>query len=828
MDINGTPYFLLRGPADLAHRSSCFVWDHRRGALTLRQAQAPRLARIGPEAALTAWQGAAPLVRDPYGQLARLGPPPNPGDPAAPFWDRVQIHAGAGAGFEDLLDEELNRVAAPAGRFTDLALGGRGRLVAGYSDGAARHGLVLFDLGARWQTVLAPELPAAPVRAIVDADDQVWCLTADSLILCTGEPLPQPYQPLPGRFEPEAINPHPFAPVWTRPLPAGLAPLALCADAARLLLLVYAPAGAGQLGPQQVLTRPRDRNPAAPWTAWVLAPDCPPVLDLGVLPDGRLAAPAAREPGDTDYERRDCPVLELTEDPRTGARTAVLSPERFPQRSQHSPRLVGAVDGRVRYQAAPAGTGPNAAPQALPLLPLPRPVYPTVAQVTPLLGADGAGLDSGRPGTHWHRLYIDGCIPPGCRLTLMAKAFDDPAGRAKLPFVVQPAPLWSPLVSELPFHAGIAPSRPGESGLFEVLLQHAAGAVRTLTGRYLQLRIRMESDGRRTPAIHALRVYAPRFSYQEQYLPEFFRQHLARDDGGSAVTGPANGADVRERLLAAFEGMLTPIEGHIAAAEALLAPESAPLPILEGLAATLGTELPPGWPEARHRRLLAEGGLVQQWRGTYPGLLLALDIATGGAVASGQVVVVENFRLRRTFATILGLDLDDRDHPLTLGTGMNGNSIIGDSLILSDEDSRTFLALLAPELGSGLGQDTALSPEAVAALPPAQRADVETVRAFFDRYSHRVSVLLHGAARRERALVEEVLARELPAHLEWRIVETDHPFVLGLAPLLAVDSFLEETPPAARVTLDRTWLGREGLLKNPIALSPRAVNAAPT
>jgi phage tail-like protein len=558
-----------------------------------------------------------------------------------------------------------------------------------------------------------------------------------------------------------------------------------------------------------------------------LDPDCPPVLDLGVLADGRLAAPAAREPGDIAFERRDCPVLELYEvpgeDPGTWVRGARLSGERFPQRSQHSPRLVGALDGRVRYQAAPARPGRDLPPQALPLLPLPRPVYPTAAQVTPHLGAQGLGLDSGRPDTPWHRVYIDGCIPPGCRLTLMAKAFDDPATRMATPFVVQPAPLWSPLVSELPFHAGLAPSRPGESGLFEVLLQHDSGAVRTLTGRYLQLRIRMESDGRRTPAIHALRVYAPRFSYQERYLPEWLRQRAAREDGGTATLGPANGADVRERLLAAFEGVLTPIEGRIAAAETLLDPEAAPLPMLAGLAAALGLQSPPQWPEARRRRLLAEGGLVQQWRGTYPGLCLALDIATGGAVARGQVVVVENFRLRRTFATILGLDLDDRDHPLTLGTGMNGNSIIGDSLILSDEDSRTFLALLAPELGA----DTALSPAEVAALPAATRAEVATVRAFFDRYSHRVSVLLHGAARAERVLVEQVLAQELPAHLQWRIIETDHPFVLGLAPLLGVDSFLEETPPAARVTMDRTRLGREGLLRNPIALSPRAVNAAP-
>ena len=156
-------------------------------------------------------------------------------------------------------------------------------------------------------------------------------------------------------------------------------------------------------------------------------------------------------------------------------------------------------------------------------------------------------------------------------------------------------------------------------------------------------------------------------------------------------------------------------------------------------------------------------------------------------------------------ATILGIDMDDRHHPLTLGTGMSGNSIVGDSLILSEEDARTFLSLFAPEL--------------------ADTDEKAVVQAFFDRYSHQVSVLLHGRARAQRAAVEEVLAEQMPAHLQWRVIETDHPFVLGTAPLLEVDSYLETRPDPRPVTLDDTYLSKEGLLHNPTALSPRDVNA---
>lgn len=819
MDVNGTPYLLLREAAEFAHGSAAFGWDARRGAFTLRQAQRLRLPGLPAPAARAIWASAPALVQDPFGQIARIGA-------ADGDIDRDHVVVNAGRGFAPLRDGELLPVAAPlAGdgptvRLTDLALGGSpadARLVAAFSDGAARHGLLLFHPGRRWQTTLSLATP--PVRAIVDPDGAVWCLTGLALLRCTGGPLPRVYQPQPLRFEPEVDNPRPFAPQWSQPLPAGHRPLALAADGEWIYLLCEdwpgwdgtGPDGAGQ-GRQRILTRARTALPDADWTDWPLDPDCPYAVDLGVFADGRLAAPAPREPTDADFVQRDCPVLELVG--QGDSRLARLVLERYPRQGELSPRLVTGADGEIRYQAPADPASAHFTPRPRLLSALPRPEFPTAALVTLRLGPGGDGLDSGQPDTPWHRIYIDGCIPPGCRLTLFAKAYNDPASRAALPYAEQPPPLWNPLGSELPLHPPIAPPRRGESGLFEVLLQHRGGAVRTLTGRYLQLRIRMEGDGRHTPAIHALRIYAPRFSWQEAWLPPFFRQQAHRDDPDA----PANGADVRERLLAACEGLLTPIEGRIAAAEGLLHPASAPAALLPTLAATLGIRVPAGWPEERQRRLLASGCLLQQWRGTWPGLRLALDIATDGGVARGEVVIVENFRLRRTFATILGLDLDDRGHPLTLGTGLSGNSIVGDSLILADGLKREFLALLAPELASEVSA-SGPTDAPLGSVP----SDAAIVDAFFDRYSHRVSVLLHGTARARRGAVEALLATDLPAHLQVRIIETDEPFVLGLSPLLEIDSFLTTTPPPRRATLNETWLGREGVLTNPVALSPADV-----
>jgi len=76
-----------------------------------------------------------------------------------------------------------------------------------------------------------------------------------------------------------------------------------------------------------------------------------------------------------------------------------------------------------------------------------------------------------------------------------------------------------------------------------------------------------------------------------------------------------------------------------------------------------------------------------------------------------------------------------------------------------------------------------------------------------------------------RAAVEQVLTEQLPAHVQYRIIETEHPFVLGIAPLLEIDTFIETTPEPRRFKLDDTYLGREGVLKNPAAFSPEDINA---
>ena len=785
MDINGQKYFLIREPKEFSHRSSRLLWNPQRGALTLSQNQEIRLPEEHISDALTLWETATSIGLDSYFQQCLI--------------DNNELLYNSGRGYLPLVDGQLDPVQAEFGNFDDLALGGDDLLAATYADPDAdpdpsveKYGVLLFHLRKRWKETAV--LPERTKRVWVDSDNRVWCLGSSQLYLCSGSPLPHQYVPSPTRFEPTTINPKPFALIQQVAFSGSDQPLAVCGNEETLFVLIHD--GAGN---QTILSRGIN-DFKDDWVRYPIDSDCPFAIDIKPMNARRFALMVPTTDSDPQFKQRDCAIVQLQW--RDDEGSAQLIRERFPMLSQAQARFVSSADNKVRYQAEVADESEEAeagfSAHARELLALQRPRFYTSAYATLT-----EYLDSGAPDTVWHRVYLEGCIPRGCKVRVYAKSYNNPAERTKTKYIEQPEWSWCAHRSDVAFGEGLVDAKENESGLFELLLQRNAGPVRRLSGRYMQIRVRLEGNGRNTPAIHALKVYYPRFSYQEAYLPEHFRQELGVDP--ALDTHRANGADVRERLLAAFEGALTPIETLVASSELLLSPQNSPTEHLPWLAELFGQSLPETWPEERKRRWIECTGDLQKERGTLTGVQLALDIITDGAVARGEVVVVENFRLRRTMATILGLNMDDENHPLTLGTGVSGNSIVGDSLILSDSNAREFLSLFAPEL--------------------ADENETEIVENFFDKYAHKVTVLLHGRAKRMRNSVETMLRQQMPAHLQWHLVETDHPFVLGLSPLLSVDTYLEHRPPARRVTLNDTYLGAEGVLTNVAAFSPQDVNA---
>ncbi|MDX1655227.1 MAG: beta-galactosidase, partial [Candidatus Competibacteraceae bacterium] len=237
----------------------------------------------------------------------------------------------------------------------------------------------------------------------------------------------------------------------------------------------------------------------------------------------------------------------------------------------------------------------------LPLAALPRRRFYSQAVLEDLV------LDGHQPDTLWHRLLLDGVIPPGDRIIVESRTADRRELLEESPWQTQP-PLYRRHAPELPYHNPFTPRElecPG-TGTWELLLQNPRG-------RFLELRLTLQGSGRSTPRLRALRVWYPRFSYLSQYLPAAYG-----DDPLSA--------DFLERWLANPEGLFTTLEGMVANAQQLLDSRTAPAEYLDWLAGWLGALLDPDWDEARRRLFIDHIELLFRWRGTPLGLLTLIRL----------------------------------------------------------------------------------------------------------------------------------------------------------------------------------------------------------
>ncbi|HYO68537.1 MAG TPA: phage tail protein [Archangium sp.] len=455
-----------------------------------------------------------------------------------------------------------------------------------------------------------------------------------------------------------------------------------------------------------------------------------------------------------------------------------------------------------------------------PLYPVSLPSFMRKGSVRDAGGVKLPVIDGGSSRAIWHRLYLEACIPPRCGIHVFLATTNTPSrpkdnapglwhehvfGDATPESGAKHVPhgVWVSSPSELPFHSGLVPGtpEPDRKGLFTALIQRAGLRVRSLQGRYLWVRVQLVGDGRSTPELFALRVHGPRFSYAESYLPELYREQVFGEEANlAAVSTPA---DFLERFLGLAEGILTPLEDRIANAAVLTNPRKVPEESLEWLASWIGLTFDPAIPRERWRRLLEAAPRIRPWRGTLRGLSLALEALTGGAVSQGGVVIVEEFRLRRTFSTILGVDLGDEDDPLLPGLHRSGNSYVGDTLFLGDENRKEFLSLF------GMGV-------------PATAAEEEVVQEFFRQLAHRVTVLVHqDIDARELGLVQRVAEQESPAHVSVSVKMASYPLMVGVASLVGIDTYLGPPPKPQPMRVGRSALGSKNLLERPPSLDPR-------
>jgi phage tail-like protein len=428
-------------------------------------------------------------------------------------------------------------------------------------------------------------------------------------------------------------------------------------------------------------------------------------------------------------------------------------------------------------------------------------------------------IDSGGSQTVWHRLYLEAIIPPRCGVTVWLTASDKPGGIAAAGTIWYPhvfgdvdttalppetsSAVWLPYSSEVPFAAPILGESPvaNRQGLFMVLIQRANTTVRNLSGRFLGIRVEMQGDRRSTPEIAALRVWAPRFSYVDNYLPALYRE--GKFAPAADLPGPSTRHDFFARLTNIFEAQMTAIEDRVANSYLLTRPESAPDSALDWLGAWVGLN-PRGYPPGQRRaRLLAASQLHRQ-RGTVAGVTLALDVATNGMCTRGAVIVIEDFRLRHIFATILGADLSIQNDPLLPGYSPSSNSFVGDTLFLGDPKSQEeIVALFSANL-----PETPLEQQQIAGL--------------YDSLANRMTIFVHNQVEQvDINLINQIVEHEKPAHVKAAVQIATQPFMIGLASLLGVNSYLAPEPPRDPIVLNQSRVGRYNMVIQAPSLDPR-------
>lgn len=385
--------------------------------------------------------------------------------------------------------------------------------------------------------------------------------------------------------------------------------------------------------------------------------------------------------------------------------------EAFPLR-RYGGRALVSILGNAAYDSGPE-------PRWTRIVEKPRQRFNTDASFHPPV------FDSGLPGAIWDRLRLDGCIPPGSKVTVDARASDDPVQTGA--WIAQPSPILSRSGSELVAHAAaaiVATDTVAQHGTFELLFQRAEG-------QYLELRVSLASDGDTSPRLRALRASWPRVSWAQKYLPAFWREE-------------PESADFLERFLANMQGTTSAIESRIVVAQAMFDTRTVSAEALPWLAEWFDVALDPSWDEPRRRAFVAHAVKFFGWRGTMKGLESALALAFGepldatlfgdsDCTCPGAIRIVETYRTR-----VLG----------RIGAGDSSSvddAVVHDAGIAERDRWRAFLVARGRT-----GAATASLPRL--SVPPSRATDWTAFLALASHDRRLWQRFLEGRYRRTRAL----------------------------------------------------------------------------
>jgi phage tail-like protein len=286
-------------------------------------------------------------------------------------------------------------------------------------------------------------------------------------------------------------------------------------------------------------------------------------------------------------------------------------------------------------------------------------------------------------------------------------------------------------------------------------------------GRFLFLRLTLESDGQASPSIEEIRTYYPRNS-SIQYLPAVFREDpeggLFLDRYLSIVDHFREQiADCLDDIACLFDPMSTPARQNAGLGD----PD-----FLAWLASWLDLTLDRHWSVPKRRLLLKNAYKLYALRGTPAGLRLHIKLYTGT-----EPGILEHYRMRQWIT-------------------MDRSRLNANTSLWGEELSKRF------ELDGGLP------------LGQFQLDDTQDpLRDAFHNVAHRFSVFVPvpgGGDETSRQTIERIVEMAKPAHTEARIYVIRPKFRIGYQSFLGIDTMVGRYPE--NVTSGAARLGCDSVL----------------
>jgi len=289
------------------------------------------------------------------------------------------------------------------------------------------------------------------------------------------------------------------------------------------------------------------------------------------------------------------------------------------------------------------------------------------------------------------------------------------------------------------------------------------------TGRYLRVRLELVGDVDTAPTVGSFRAYCPRRTYL-RYLPALFRED-------------PRGEQFLEQFLSVFESSYTGIEEDVEGLGELFDPDGVPSEYLSWLDGWLALEAGEDWPEPARREFLDRAPDLFRQRGTRGGIRAYIELYLRHVTAPDTGWILEWQRRRVADRRAAGHLTEDEAQARRAEI---------DALERDEPIDHHLFVLERLDLD---GIDSPAAREPYTMHMPGPRSFAVFAGPFTDP-GHREAV-------------EEVVAREKPAHTDGRVVPMRQHVKLEGNSFLGINTTL--TP--REFVLGRATLGEDSVLK---------------